>query len=222
VSVPPTTVANYITEQIRAGILDGRYSSGSRLDQVSLGEEFGVSIIPVRESLRQLEAEGLVRITPRRGAFVAQPTDAEVTELYKIRGALEAFATREAVPQLTPDDLAELQELNDELIRIAHSNSSGKWTRVNRAWHFKLYGAAESPLLLHFIGVLWDRCILTSHAYVRDPGHRVKSTDDHTAILQAACKGDVERAAVLITEHVQNAFRDLVTNGALKQVPSEV
>jgi DNA-binding GntR family transcriptional regulator len=210
VSVPPTTVANYITEQIRAGILDGRYSSGSRLDQVSLGEEFGVSIIPVRESLRQLEAEGLVRITPRRGAFVAQPTDAEVTELYKIRGALEAFATKEAVPALQPADLAELQDLNDELIRIARSNSSGKWTRVNRAWHFKLYG------------VLWDRCVLTSHAYVRDPGHRVKSTDDHTKILHAACKGDAERAAELISEHVQTAFRDLVTNGALKQVPSEV
>jgi DNA-binding GntR family transcriptional regulator len=212
----PQTVANHITEGIRSGILEGRYELGSRLDQQTLAEEFGASIIPVRESLRQLEAEGLVRITPRRGAFVVQPTDAEVMEVYKVRAVLEAFATKEAVPQLTEDDLEELQSIGEELVLTARSKSYEKWRNVNREWHFTLYAAARSPLLLQFIGALWDRCTLTSHVYVRDPGHRLKSTEDHSRVFDAARKGDADLAAKIITEHVQNAMTEVLRGGAVQ------
>jgi DNA-binding GntR family transcriptional regulator len=214
ISRAPRTVANHITEGIRAGILEGRYDLGSRLDQQTLAEEFGASIIPVRESLRQLEAEGLVRITPRRGAFVVQPTDAEVMEVYRIRAVLESFATKEAVPQLTEADLDELEEIGEELARTARSKSYEKWRNVNRAWHFTLYEAARSPLLVQIIGALWDRCTLTSHAYVRDPGHRLKSAEDHTRVFNAARKGDAELAATIIAEHVHKAMAEVLSGGA--------
>jgi DNA-binding GntR family transcriptional regulator len=204
------TVANYITDSIRSGILEGRYPVGSRLDQQVLAAEFGASIIPVRESLRHLEAEGLVRITPRRGAYVIEPTSAEVKELYTIRAVLEAFATTEAVPRLTDADIEALRSLGEELDRIAASDPQGAWTRVNRAWHFKLYEAAQSPLLMQLIAALWDRCALTSHAYIRDPGHRVKSCKDHGRILTAARRGDAEQAARIVTEHIQAAMADIV------------
>jgi DNA-binding GntR family transcriptional regulator len=207
---PPATIASYVTEELRSAILDGRYPVGSRLDQVALAGEFGASIIPVRESLRQLEAEGLVRITPRRGAFVVEPTDEEVMELYKIRAALEAFATREAVPRMTRAELDELAALGDELERIAQRGSHARWTRVNREWHFKLYGAAQSALLLQFLNLLWDRCTLTSHMYVRDPGHRAKSVADHARVLKAARRGDADEAARVVAQHVEQAMHDLV------------
>jgi DNA-binding GntR family transcriptional regulator len=211
---PPATIASYVTEELRSAILDGRYPVGSRLDQVALAGEFGASIIPVRESLRQLEAEGLVRITPRRGAFVVELTADEVMELYKIRAALEAFATREAVPRLTAGDLDALAALGDELERIARRGSHERWTRVNREWHFTLYGAAKSALLMQFLSLLWDRCTLTSHLYVRDPGHRAKSVADHKRVLQAARRGNAEEAARIVAEHVERAMRDLVAAGA--------
>ena len=210
----PPTVASFVTEELRAAVLDGRYPAGSRLDQQALAEELGVSIIPVRESLRQLEAEGFVYITPRRGAFVVEQTASEVMELYKIRAVLEAFATREAVPQLTSDDLDKLQTLSDELVRLAKGNSREQWTTVNRAWHFTLYGAAKSPLLMQSLGALWDRCRLTSHAYVRDPRHRVTSSADHARILKAARRGDAEQAAQIVTEHVHRAMLELVSGEA--------
>jgi DNA-binding GntR family transcriptional regulator len=209
-SRPPTTVATYVTEAIRSGILEGRYALGSRLDQQTLAEELGASIIPVRESLRQLEAEGLVQITPRRGAFVIQPTDDEVREVYKLRIVLESFATREAVPRLTQADLDELQELGDELVGLSRGSTYDKWPQVNRAWHFKLYGAANSPLLMQIIGVLWDRCTLTSHAYSRDPGHRSTSAKEHTQILRAARKGEADLAAQIVADHVSKAMDDLL------------
>jgi DNA-binding GntR family transcriptional regulator len=203
------TVANFITDSIRSGILEGRYPVGSRLDQQVLAAEFGASIIPVRECLRHLEAEGLVRITPRRGAYVIEPTSAEVTELYKIRAVLEAFATKEAVTRLTPADLESLRSLGEDLERIATSESNDAWTRVNRAWHFTLYEAAQAPFLMQMLATLWDRCALTSHAYVRDPSHRVKSCNDHGRILAAARRGDAESAARIVTEHIHDAMTDI-------------
>jgi DNA-binding GntR family transcriptional regulator len=67
-------ISSYVLKTIRDGILSGRYPLGSRLDQQALAEELGVSVIPVREGLRQLEAEGLVQIYPRRGVYVAEPS----------------------------------------------------------------------------------------------------------------------------------------------------
>jgi DNA-binding GntR family transcriptional regulator len=207
---PPTTLASYVTEAIRTGILEGHYPMGSHLDQQMLADELGASIIPVRESLRRLEAEGLVRITPRRGAFVVEPTDGEVREVYRLRALLEAFATREAVPALTPADIAELEDLLVELVRVDRENVHDEWSHINRAWHFKLYSGARSPLLLQFIGALWDRCRLTSHAYARDLGHRSTSDEDHTRIMEAVRQRDADFAAAIIAMHVRNAMDGLL------------
>jgi len=207
---PPATVANYVTEAIRSGILDGRYPLGSRLDQQLLAEELGASIIPVRETLRQLEAEGLVQIAPRRGAFVVKLSDDEVREVYRLRAVLEAFATREAVPAVTDGDLDEMDDLLTDLDRIGQKGADEKWARINRSWHFKLYSAAESPLLLQFISALWDRCRMSSHTYVRDAGHCTKSQEDHLKIMAAVRARDADLAADLIAQHVADAMNDLL------------
>src|ERR1700730_17513633 len=82
---PPETASDYVSNEIRTWILDGTFDLGSRLNQQVLAERLGVSIIPVRESLRHLEAEGLVEILPRRGAFVAKLSLEEVVEVITIR-----------------------------------------------------------------------------------------------------------------------------------------
>lgn len=81
----PTTLASYVFNTIREEILSGHYLPGLRIDQKLLAEELGVSLIPVRESLRQLEAEGLVRSYPHRGVFVAERSADEVIEIGRIR-----------------------------------------------------------------------------------------------------------------------------------------
>ena len=205
----PPTLAGYVTEAIRSGILERRYPLGSRLDQQTLADELGASIIPVRESLRQLEAEGLVQITPRRGAFVVSPSVDEVREVYRLREVFETFATKEAVPALTADDLVELNALLEQM-QAATGDPSEAWSRLNQAWHFKLYRGAELPLLMQFISTLWDRCRLTSHVYSRDLSHRTRSNADHSQIMAAVRAGEAELAAVIIASHVRNAMDDIL------------
>jgi DNA-binding GntR family transcriptional regulator len=207
--------------------LERRYPLGSRLDQQTLADEFGASIIPIRESLRQLEAEGLVQIAPRRGAFVVSaPTDDEVREVYRLRGVFEAFATKEAVPALTAEDLDEMDALLAEMAQVASSDTSEKWSRLNQAWHFKLYTGAQLPLLMQFISTLWDRARLTSHVYARDVSHRSRSNEDHSRIMAAVHAREAELAAETLATHVRNAMDDiidqnLVGQGAEPSAPSE-
>ena len=183
---PNGHLTSTVTDAIRSGILDRRYPLGSRLDQQTLADEFGASIIPIRESLRQLEAEGLVQIAPRRGAFVVSPpTEDEVREVYRLREVLEAYATTEAVCALTAADIDEMDALLVQMAQVGRSTTDEQWSRLNRTWHFRLYSGAQSPLLLQFINTLWDRCRLTSNVQARDLGHRDRSNEDHTRIMAA-------------------------------------
>jgi DNA-binding GntR family transcriptional regulator len=216
----PPTLASYVTEAIRAGILERRYPLGSRLDQQTLADEFGASIIPVRESLRQLEAEGLVQITPRRGAFVVSPTVDEVREVYRLREVFEAFATKEAVPALTAEDLDEMEALLVQMAQVGSSDTSETWSRLNQTWHFKLYSGAQLPLLQQFISTLWDRCRLTSHVYARDLSHRSRSNEDHNRIMAAVHARKAELAAEIIANHVRNAMDDIIDQDLVER-PAE-
>lgn len=213
----PPTLAGYVTEAIRSGILERRYPLGSRLDQQALADELGASIIPVRESLRQLEAEGLVQIAPRRGAFVVSPTFDEVREVYRLREVFEAFATREAVPLLTAEDLDELDALLAEMAQAASDDTSETWPRLNQAWHFKLYGGARLPLLMQFISTLWDRSRLTSHLHAQDLGHRTRSNEDHNRIMAAVRAHDAESAAGLIANHVRDAMDGILDENLVER-----
>jgi DNA-binding GntR family transcriptional regulator len=174
-----------------------------------LAEELGASVIPVRETLRQLEAEGLIRITPRRGATVVKMSHDEIRDVYKVRAVVEAFATKEAVLALGAGDIKELQRLSDELKRKAKTTDD-TWSKLNRTWHLRLYEAAGSPLLLQIIGSLWDRCTLTSHSYARDPGHRLVSVSEHEQILSAVRQRNGDLAAQIVAQHVHSAMVDLL------------
>ena len=213
----PPTLAGYVTEAIRSGILERRYPLGSRLDQQTLAEELGASIIPVRESLRQLEAEGLVQITPRRGAFVVSPSVDDVREVYRLREVFEAFATKEAVPVLTAGTMDEMDALLAQMAQVESGDTSETWSRLNQAWHFKLYGGADLPLLMQFIGTLWDRCRLTSHVYARDLSHRSRSNQDHSRIMAAVRAGEAELAAAFIATHVRNAKNEIIDQNLAEQ-----
>lgn len=204
---PPFTVASYVLNEIRAGILTGKFPLGSRLNQEGLAELLGVSIIPVRESLRRLEAEGLVTITARRGANVVDLDPAKIAEIYKIREPLEVLAARSAVPHLEAEQLDELHRLNEAMGALGDEHSID-WANLNREWHFSLYDAARAPLLAEMIGQLWDRCTLYRQVYTRDTKHRAVSLADHARILEACRAHDPQAAGDEMARHVVRSADD--------------
>ena len=211
-SQPPATASDYVSNEIRAWILDGTFDLGSRLDQQVLAERLGVSIIPVRESLRQLEAEGLVDILPRRGAFVAKLSLPQVTEITRIRERLEDLALRLAGPHFEASQLQKAAELNRKMAQMPLEGQATAWSDVNRQFHFMLYTPADSPVLLQMINTLWDRSLLYREVNAGRVDNRVDAVEEHAEILNSVIAGDIPAAARSVRKHIRRSARAMLAS----------
>jgi DNA-binding GntR family transcriptional regulator len=194
---------------LRAMILDGELQGGEPLRQDDLAARFGTSRIPVREALRQLEAEGLVDYHPRRGAVVSRISLAEALEMFDIRIALECRALRLALPAMSEDDFAVLAQICDAYDACDPAADIAEWGRLNQQFHAALYAACERPRLTALIRANIDNAarfvrVQTSRAYGLDRPRR-----EHRAILAACRAGDAKLAVRLLEEHITHAQKAL-------------
>jgi DNA-binding GntR family transcriptional regulator len=207
---PPVSASDYVTRELRARILDGLLPSSTHLDQQILADEMGVSTIPVREGLRRLEASGLVEIVPRRGAFVAGLSSKELLEISQIRQQLEELAIRTAAPNVDSTLLDQLADANDRMARLTPRAKPSQWFDMNREWHFRLYQAADSDLLIEMIGVLWDKSSLYRLSNAAREENRVQAVAEHAALIDALRSHDTAAAVRAIRHHIHRAARDML------------
>jgi DNA-binding GntR family transcriptional regulator len=159
-SSPVITYGNIqeaVVDGIRDMILNGHLEPGDRLRQDELANTFGVSTMPIREALRQLQAEGLVIFRPRRGATVARLTVSEYEEIYCIREALETLACRWAAEDFDRIPIDRLKLLLQE-IETAEANFDDVHRRLQlvREFFFTIFEASEKEHLLRILSSLWD------------------------------------------------------------------
>src|SRR5262249_8875183 len=132
--------------------------SGVQLRQDALAEEFGVSRIPIREALMQLEAEGLVRILPHKGAIVSELSIGEIDELFELRVLLGPRVLLASAPVLTADDFLRLHAIIDEFNAEIKAMHVGRWGELNTQFHMLMYRHAEKPRSLSLVGNLLQEC----------------------------------------------------------------
>jgi DNA-binding GntR family transcriptional regulator len=199
-----TTLAGAVTDRLRELILDGQLPPGQALRPAHLAPRLGVSVMPVREALRILRAEGLVSITPRIGAHVAEINEEDVEELYLVRGALEGFAARLAVRNLKDSDLETLQEAFDEMAAARERNDPAAFSRWDREFHRRQFATSNRPGLVNRILERWDA---GRRVYSLLPRTSMEPTfEAHRAILEAVRNRD-ERAAEHLTRiHTEQAL----------------
>src|SRR5215510_11911893 len=121
------TIASMTVAALRERILRGDYPEGEPLRQDALADELGVSRIPIREALRQLEAEGLVTFNPHRGAIVSSLSLGEIEEVFELRSTIETDLLRRAVPRLTPEQLDQADEVLDRYALALRSGDVSMW-----------------------------------------------------------------------------------------------
>lgn len=204
------TLTGMTLEALRERILRGEFPEGEPLRQDAIAEELGVSRIPVREALRQLEAEGLVTFNPHRGAVVSSLSIADIEELFALRARLESQLLRRAVPLLTRADFERAEEILDEYDVAFRDREVAAWGDLNWQFHSTLYSAAKRPVTM---GVV-ERLHLHANRYARMQlaltHGESRAQDEHRAILAAARKRTPARASSLLTAHIQGAGRSLV------------
>lgn len=204
-AVARRTTTEIVAAQLRTAIQRGEMLPGDRLRQVEVASRFGVSTTPVREAFVLLQAEGLLRIDPHRGAVVFRPSVEDLRESYHIRQALETLAVARAIDRLSNRRLAELKALVEEMRRTPDAH---RWVELNDRFHMRLYAASGMPRLCALIASLRDAS--AAYMQMRAASHpRGKQADaEHALLLEAVRARDRRRAQALVRTHLSRAVRE--------------
>ncbi|HEX9853993.1 MAG TPA: GntR family transcriptional regulator [Acidimicrobiia bacterium] len=198
---PRPTAYSFVFETLRQGILDGAITGGTRLVQAEIAEMLDVSTTPVREALRDLASEGLIRLDPHRGAVVHELTRDELLEMYEIRRVLEPEALRRAVDHIDEAGIEAALSIHEKM--LADPESDG-FSDLNRAFHLSIYDSAGSPRLAAILRGLFDTSAMYVRATMRQqPDLRKMAIGDHAAIIDALRARDTEGAITVIERHMR-------------------
>jgi DNA-binding GntR family transcriptional regulator len=200
------TTAKVVAERLRVEIQQGTLAPGTRLRQNDVAKRFAVSTTPVREAFAKLQAEGLVRIDPHRGAVVFHPSVDDVLEFYEIREALESLAVSHAIRRLDESVAADLNEL---IAKMKETEDPRTWLRLNDEFHLRLYASAGRPRLSTLIENLRDASAPYIHMFVASRPLSQRGNEEHRAILDACLDGNVQLAQQAIRDHLRHAAEDL-------------
>lgn len=209
------TLADGAVSNIRQRILTGHLCSGMKINQASLAEELVISLVPLREALRKLEAEGLVRIVPHRGAYVCRISRDELEDLYAIREKLEAMAVAAAVQRLSRENVDRLGRLltsmEKETSEVDGQQDYSDLLRLNREFHFVIYEGSGRPFLCEVIGSLWDKASLYRSLYVYLPGRSIQALEEHREILHAIQNRWVKATVRAVRNNIRQTMTGLLS-----------
>jgi DNA-binding GntR family transcriptional regulator len=184
------------------------FPPGHRLLQTELAERFGVSRIPLREAIRTLVGEGLIRSAPGRGNYVAMLDLDEIDEIYDLRRMIEPSFAEQVVQRVSRADLTRLSGMAERMDHIDELGAEG-WSRTNFAFHLDIYALAGLPMRFDVISRLYHQLEPYSRFYV----HRTHALDrvqaEHKAMVEALRSGDAEALATQIHSHIDGGQHGL-------------
>ncbi|WP_218184559.1 GntR family transcriptional regulator [Nigerium massiliense] len=182
----PRSKSQLVYDDLRQRIADGEYSPGYRLVLSRVAEQHQVSPVPVREALRRLEAEGLIRYTHNVGAEVVGVDRAEYAQVMEALAVLEGASTALAAPLATPEVLGHARELNAEMRHVReHGMEPLLFTKLNEEFHKVLCAPCPNPHLLEILGREWDRMAQVRHStFTYVPDRSLTSVEEHENILR--------------------------------------
>ncbi len=199
------TIKNALVLEIRDEIVRGTFEPGEWLRLESLAERFEVSTMPIREALSVLEAEGMIKIHPHKGAQVTRFAPQELLEIYELRAMLERHATLRAVPRMTSEAIAKLERINAQVAELRGTFDFANFARLNMEFHTTLYANSGQTHLCDTIRTLRSRVQHYLHKYVESTQNVLVREPDHQRIVQLARDGQALEAAEVVYQHVYSA-----------------
>lgn len=198
------TVAAAVADSLRQRILNGELRPGVQLRQDALAEEFGISRIPIREALLQLEAVNLVKIAPHRGAVVSGLSVEEVEDIFRLRVQLEPQLLVLSVPHLTDADFQDLREVLKAYGTALSGGEVLRWGELNRRFHFDLLRHANRPRSLAIVSGLLQDCDRPTRLQLTATGDIARAQEEHARILELCEARAVDAAAAALSAHIEN------------------
>lgn len=194
---PFVTKSARVYEAIREAILDGHVEPGTRINLAQISKQLGTSETPVREALKRLESERLVRAEPHTGFIVAEISLAELIENLVLRREIEAMATQLAAAEMTEADIDELVKYVDRMERAATKGNSSAFVRINKEFHLALISRCPLDAVRRAAIELWEVGERTRALFVRQP-RTEWSQEEHRQMIQAIQSGDLATLGDLV------------------------
>ena len=211
------TLGAQVYHLLRDRILRGEIAGGSRLIQGPLSEEIGTSRIPVRDALKRLESDGLVKCDETGRYSVVQFSTEDAEEVYAIRRQLEPFAVELAARAMTSEAMEEIKSLFNELNKAARRRQLEKYIEINTSFHMAIYEASGMVRLVRIIRGLYSG--VPSLTPIVLEGRIVRSQEEHAEIVDRLAARDGAGAARAMDRHIENALAELQKS---KRVTSEL
>jgi DNA-binding GntR family transcriptional regulator len=205
----PATLSAIAAERLREQILRGQLAPGSPLSQEALAREFGISRTPLRDAIKALERDGLIRLDATGAARVVDPDRNDARDLLLIREVIDSVAARRAAglpPALRTELGTDLRPILEDLRAAASAEDAYRFRLADSRFHVAILSQCQLDEL--------DRC----HSFVHttalsmyatrapSPGHLARASDEHQEIADALANGDSERCAQLARDHVRHAY----------------
>lgn len=203
-----------VRDGVRRAILDGAFESGTQLRQDELADRYGTSRIPVREALRQLEAEGFVSIQSHRGAVVSKLSLDEIAELFELRIRLESWLLELAIPQMSEHDL---QQADEALETMLSNRKIENWGQLNWDFHVALYTPAARPATLRILRRINENMDRYIRLQISLTSGQLKAHREHKQILELCRARNVPRAVAVLEQHIVD-----VRDGLMRQLKEAV
>lgn len=203
------SLSGKVFHKLQEDILSGKYAIDEELKEKTIGDELGVSRTPVREALRQLELQGLVTITPNKGAHVVGFSKQDMNDIYEIRSVLEGLCAKWAALKATDEQIEELEEivyLTEFHVSKGHSEQVFE---LDNKFHEKLYEASGSKVLKSVLSDYHHYVQRVRRTTLKSKERSEKSNDEHRMIAEAIREHNSEKAQLLANQHIMRTMENI-------------
>jgi DNA-binding GntR family transcriptional regulator len=204
-SLTPRALYQEVAELLRQRIFNRELTPGSWIDELKLAEEYGISRTPLREALKVLATEGLVTMKVRRGAYVTEVSERDLTDVYHLLALLESDAAGVVAVQATDAQLKELQSLHRELEKSVSNRD--QFFQLNERFHMRLLEIADNRWRDQMVADLRKVMKLNRHNSLLKSGRIQESLAEHQAIMHALLARDVTASAQAMQAHFNNGLQ---------------
>jgi len=210
-ALPRKTLVMTAVDSLRQRIIDGEFQAGESLNQVTIAREYAISRIPLREAMRQLEAEGLLFFQPGKGAVVSGLSIDELDEVIGLRAMIEPDILGKAIPRLTTADLEQAKRILDDFETAFKKNEIGTWGEFNWRFHSTLCAPSGCSIAMGILQSLHHLNERYAKIQISVTHWQQRAAREHREILGACRKRDREKAKKLLKDHILTAGQALIT-----------
>lgn len=193
-----------VFQTLREAILRGNIKPGERLMEIQLSQQLGVSRTPVREAIRMLELEGLVNMTPRKGAAVAAISEKSLRDVLEVRCALEELSVRLACERMSWEQFEQLRASNVKFAQVAEGEDITEIAKSDEAFHDIIYYSTNNDKLILLLNQLREQMYRYRIEHIKIKERRSMLIREHQEIIDALRERDSQTAVLVMRRHINN------------------